>query len=253
MKIVLSYRRDDAPGTTDRIYDRLVEHYGEKNVFMDVDSLLPGVDFYDHIQEVLNGCSILLAIIGPRWLGEREGRNSRIYDPDDWVRIEVETALQRRIPVVPVLVEGATLPQRDQLPETLQALLRRQVAPVGRGPEFRFHVDRLIRSLDSLLPKRPTSDRKNPSTVTGQNKKHVASDVASEVTRIRGLKPQNVSWKQLRRGSESLTGRNDYASLPPRKRAQDRALAKRIANNADLKVEALLSILDEAGLGHEEG
>jgi tetratricopeptide (TPR) repeat protein len=151
MKIVLSYRRSDAPGMAGRIRDWLAQHYGDGNVFMDIDSIPPGVNFREYIEEQLKECDVLLAIIGPRWIGQRRGKPPRIKDEDDWVRIEVETALQRDIPVVPVLVEGAAIPRPNQLPETLQPLLRRNAASVGRGRDFHAHVGHLIRSLDRLL------------------------------------------------------------------------------------------------------
>jgi tetratricopeptide (TPR) repeat protein len=152
MKIVLSYRRSDTKGTSGRIFDRLAQHYGHENVFMDVDSIPAGIDFYDHIQEVLNGCSVLLAIIGPRWTGQRRGKSPRIMDETDWVYMEVATALQRKIPVVPILVDGVAMPAREKLPEALQALVRRNAVPVDSGRDFHPHVDRIIRSLDRLLP-----------------------------------------------------------------------------------------------------
>src|SRR3954452_2562555 len=150
-KIILSYRRTDAPGTAGRIFDRLVQHYGPESVFMAVDSIPFGVDFHEHIQNALSGCDALLAIIGPRWLGEDPSGSLRIADKNDWVRIEVETALNRNIPVVPVLVDGAAIPERSRLPETLQALTRRNAAPVDSGRDFHPHVDRLIRSVDRLF------------------------------------------------------------------------------------------------------
>jgi hypothetical protein len=92
IKIVVSYRRDDARGTAGRIYDRLEQHYGRESVFMDVDSIPFGVDFHDHIQEVLSGCSALLAVIGPHWIGQRRGKPPRIKEETDFVRMEVEAA-----------------------------------------------------------------------------------------------------------------------------------------------------------------
>src|SRR3954468_4125021 len=121
MKVFLSYRRSDTQGTTGRIFDILARRYGDKRVFMDVDDIPFGVDFREHIRKELSQCGILLAIIGPRWFGESEHR--RIHDEDDFVRIEVETALQSGVWVVPVLVDGAAMPQADQLPESLRDLV----------------------------------------------------------------------------------------------------------------------------------
>src|SRR4051812_33687877 len=126
MKVVLSYRRSDSLGATGRIFDRLVRHYGNQSVFMDVDGIPFGVDFRKHIIKELSECDVLLVIIGPRWFGE--GKHQRIHDEGDFVRIEVETALQRGVLVVPVLVDGAAMPQAGQLPETLQDLAFRNAA-----------------------------------------------------------------------------------------------------------------------------
>ena len=123
--IILSYRREDSAGVTGRIFDRLAQEFGTDRVFMDIDSMPAGVDFHDHLQEILADCGALLVVIGKSWRSQRKGQPARIMDPDDWVRIEVETALERSIPVVPLLIDGATLPNRDQLPESLWPLLRR--------------------------------------------------------------------------------------------------------------------------------
>jgi DNA-binding transcriptional regulator of glucitol operon len=150
-KILISYRRDDSPGTAGRIFDRLVERYGRDRVFMDIDNMPFGVDFEEHLREVLNGCGVLLAIIGPDWIGRRRGKPPRIKDEHDWVRLEVETALNRQIPVAPVLVDGADLPKQQSLPATLHALLRRNALPVDSGRDFNAHVTRMIAGLDQLL------------------------------------------------------------------------------------------------------
>src|SRR4051812_48824976 len=99
MRIVLSYRRSDTAGISGRLFDKLNTHFGQGSVFMDVDSIPFGVDFRKHIQRELEGCDVLLAIIGHRWLGG--GKNLRIKQETDFVRLEIETALQRDIPVVP--------------------------------------------------------------------------------------------------------------------------------------------------------
>src|SRR5437588_8885827 len=109
--IVLSYRRADTPGIAGRIFDRLKAHYGPDGVFMDIDNIPFGIDFREHIKEALQQSDILVVVIGPRWMGVSEARETRINDETDFVRIEVETALQRPIPVIPVLVERAIMPK----------------------------------------------------------------------------------------------------------------------------------------------
>ena len=132
---------------TGRIFDRLTQEFGTDRVFMDIDSMPAGVDFHDHLQEILADCGALLVVIGKSWRSQRKGQPARIMDPDDWVRVEVETALQRSIPVVPLLIDGASLPNRDQLPESLWPLLRRNALPVDSGRDFHAQLTRLVRDL----------------------------------------------------------------------------------------------------------
>jgi hypothetical protein len=145
--IILSYRREDSAGVTGRIFDRLSQEFGTDRVFMDIDSMPAGVDFHEHLQAILADCGALLVVIGKSWRSQRKGQPARIMDPDDWVRIEVETALERGIPVVPLLIDGASLPSRDQLPESLWPLLRRNALPVDSGRDFHGQLSRLVRDL----------------------------------------------------------------------------------------------------------
>jgi hypothetical protein len=145
--IILSYRREDSAGVTGRIFDRLTQEFGTNRVFMDIDSMPAGVDFHDHLQTILADCGALLVVVGKGWRSQRKGQPARIMDPDDWVRIEVETALDRGIPVVPLLIDGAALPSRDQLPESLWPLLRRNALAVDSGRDFHAQLTRLVRDL----------------------------------------------------------------------------------------------------------
>ncbi len=148
MRIVLSYRRLDAGAIAGRIFDKLAKHYGETNVFMDIDSIPFGVDFREHIRKELDKCDVLLAIIGPHWAGDR--KHARINAETDLVRIEIETALQRNIPVIPILVDETAMPEPENLPESLRPLAFRNAAPVDSGRDFHPHMDRLIRDLNDL-------------------------------------------------------------------------------------------------------
>src|SRR6476659_10190381 len=103
-QVFISYRRDDSADVTGRIYDRLAQKYGAANVVMDVDSIPLGVDFREFLGSAVGRCRVLLAVIGPQWLPILARRREA---PLDFVRLEIEAALERRIPVIPALVSGA--------------------------------------------------------------------------------------------------------------------------------------------------
>jgi hypothetical protein len=130
--IFLSYRRDDSAGYAGRLFDFLRERLGEDRVFMDVTDIAPGSDFVQTLARGLHEADAVLVLIGPRWAGAStvEGR-LRLWEPDDFVRKEVVTALASGRRVVPVLVQGAAMPRAEQLPGDLQGLLTRQAVALS--------------------------------------------------------------------------------------------------------------------------
>src|SRR3974390_1443664 len=117
-RIAISYRRSDSAAIAGRIFDRLSVHYGPESVFMDIDDIPIGADFRTHIQDKLKLADVLVTVIGAQWTGASGERAARIREPQDPVRVEVETALTRRVPIIPVLVDGARMPEAAELPET---------------------------------------------------------------------------------------------------------------------------------------
>ncbi|HET9276903.1 MAG TPA: tetratricopeptide repeat protein [Flavitalea sp.] len=149
--IFISYRRDDSLGSTGRLYDRLVEHFGADSVFIDVDGIAPGEDFIDAMEQAVGKCEILIAVIGKRWLSISNESGKRLIDnPSDFVRIEIAAALKRGITIVPVLVENAQMPNPDELPEDIRSISRRNAIEISHG-RFELDTDRLIKSLESIL------------------------------------------------------------------------------------------------------
>ena len=121
----MSYRRADSVGTAGRLFDRLAERFGVERVFRDIDSIETGEDFDDSIRDALRLATVVLIVIGPRWLDARSADGTRrIDDPDDYVRREIEVALSSDATVIPLLVEDATLPAPASLPESIRALAR---------------------------------------------------------------------------------------------------------------------------------
>jgi hypothetical protein len=148
-RITISYRRDDSLDITGRIFDRLVGHFGREAVFRDIDSIPPGADFRRHIDRVFDKSDIILAIVGPRWIGP-DNEHLRLASPDDPVRVEIETALRKEKPLIPVLVSRAMMPHREVLPDSLHDFVYRRAVQVDSGQDFDGHVGRLIRAIERL-------------------------------------------------------------------------------------------------------
>jgi flagellar biosynthesis GTPase FlhF len=148
--IMISYRRDDSEVITGRIFDRLVTHYGKEAVFHDIDSVPLGVDFREHINTVLNTSDIVLAVVGPKWVGQRAGV-SRLANAADPVRVKIEGDLGRNVPLIPILVLRGKMPRPDQLPPSLQDFAYRNALPISSGRNFDVHMTRLFRSMDEIL------------------------------------------------------------------------------------------------------
>ena len=149
--IFISYRRDDTSGYSRLLYDRLVREFGEAQVFMDVETIRePGTDFVDAINHGVGQCSVLLALIGRSWVSstDRDGQR-RLDDPDDFVRLEVATALARDVRVVPIVVQGARMPGADDLPDNLKTLARRQALTLSHE-DWDHDVGKLIAALAKI-------------------------------------------------------------------------------------------------------
>jgi hypothetical protein len=155
VKIVISYRRADSAAIAGRILDRLVARYGAASVFIDIDGIPVGVDFRDHVRRTLEHADAVVAIVGPRWVGPRDG-GARIRDDDDPVRVEIEATLSLGVPLCPVLVDGAAMPAEAELPATLARFPYLNATVVDAGRDFDHHAGRLIAALDTILgPKAP--------------------------------------------------------------------------------------------------
>jgi hypothetical protein len=156
--IFICYRREDSADVTGRIYDRLVDHFGPEHVFMDVEAIRLGYDFRSEIDQTIKVCSIVIIVIGDEWLAQVDGKR-RIDDENDRVRIEIETALRREIPIIPVLTRGASHPTKAMLPASLEALAYRHGTSI-RHEHFRGDVDSLISQMDKLLARQESTPSK---------------------------------------------------------------------------------------------
>ena len=151
-KIFIAYRRHDSAGHAGRLYDRLSSHFGPDRVFLDIDIIKPGDDFIAVIEEPIVLCEVLIAIIGKQWLNSADRSGRRLDKSNDFLRLEIATALKSGIRVIPVLVQGATMPDLQDLPDDLKALARRQALELS-DLCWSHDVGRLINILEQGLNK----------------------------------------------------------------------------------------------------
>jgi TIR domain len=150
--IFICYRREDSQSITDRIFDHLIRYFSRKSLFKDVDNIPPGVDFRTHIDDAVRQSKVMLVIIGRGWLSAKDAtaNQRRLDDPDDFVRVEISSALQLKRSIVPVLVDGARMPTVDELPPALKHLAFINAVQVRSDPDFTGDFTRLRRALEPI-------------------------------------------------------------------------------------------------------
>jgi len=167
-RIFISYRRSDAGWPARWLADRLSRQFGTSVVFQDVESIQPGDDVAVKIEAAVGACSVLLAVIGPQWLAAEGEAGRRLDDPRDWVRLEIEAAVKRRILIIPVLVDGARMPSAGDLPPSIVDLTRRQA--VSLSPSS-FDIRRLVSVLATALRRQGThTEARAPEFPPGQSR-----------------------------------------------------------------------------------
>jgi hypothetical protein len=170
-KVFISYRREDTAPYAGRLYDRLTAHFGEGQIFIDIGQIEAGEDFVDVINRKLASCDTAIVLIGPNWLRATDASGKRrLDDEEDFVRREIDAVLQRKIRVIPTLVGGTSMPRKQDLPEALAPLSRRNAIDLS---ETRFHadVDQLIEVIEKPFAEKAelsatpeTSTRATPAT-----------------------------------------------------------------------------------------
>ena len=168
-KVFISYRRKDERWATNDLYRELRKVLPKEQVFMDFDSIPPGVNFVRFLEKKVEEAEILLAVIGERWLDAKDPKTGRrrLENQRDWVRIEIRQALARDIPVVPVLLDGIDMPPEERLPEDICELTERQFEHVSL-PTFEADVQRLIRGLGLDMQNLETEPARPPQPRSGQ-------------------------------------------------------------------------------------
>jgi|SRR5688572_2599578 hypothetical protein len=201
VKAFISYRRSDSQAATGRLYDRLNAAYPGR-FFRDVSGIGVGVDFLKEIERAVGSSVALIAVIGPTWASAEEAGQKRLADPEDFVRIEISTAIQRGIRIVPVLVGGAAMPREEDLPEPLQGLRRWNAVQLVEE----YYEEGIERLIDALRP--DLGDPVTPGT-PGQN------DTERRVRELRGEAEAAIAVEDWFAGVQAL---QSAVSLDPHNR-----------------------------------
>lgn len=218
-QIFISYRRDDSAAVTGRIYDRLLQKFGRDVIFKDVDSIPLGVNFRKHLDSIISECAVVLVVIGDRWVGiQDESGRPRLDDPRDFVRIEIESALRREIPVVPLLVHNAEVPDEESLPESLRELADRNGMSIGHDPHFHSDINRLISNLEEILeacaPKEPAAARE-PISVRDPDPPRAKMSARQSEASVTTAKPSALFAAPAAASHERFAAPQQAAPAPP--------------------------------------
>lgn len=204
-KIFISYRRDDSQYVTDAIYSEMCKHFGNENVFLDVDDIPPGVDFPEFLAGEIASVDAVLVIIGQDWARIIEERAEQL---DDFVRIEIESALEQGKLVIPVLVKNASMPNFSDLPKSVHPLQRKNAVPVRRHPDMERDCERLANGIERAIkhnrgqvkptPVKPASVPPERPRQQPAKKASVSSEKQQPVSFSELLKTKSIPSEELR-------------------------------------------------------
>src|SRR5262245_48765159 len=207
-KIFINYRRGDDPVTTGRLFDQLEEVFARDQLFMDVDSIPPGHDFVRVLEEQVARCDVLLAIIGKGWLGARDHQGARRLDkPDDFVRIEIASALKQQKLVIPILVHDARMPRTDELPENIRPLAWRNAVRLSHE-RFRADTQALIKAIQRALeeaqaPRRAQEEAEAQAEELKQRQQQAAARQREQAQQEEEARPKAARTERQREQQEA--------------------------------------------------
>ena len=207
-RIFISYRRQETAWPAGRLYDVLVENFPAEQVFKDVDNIDPGDEFVERIKAAVGSCDVLLALIGPQWLTmtDEDGQR-RLDDPEDYVRLEIETALTRKIRVIPILVDEARIPRANELPATLAPLVGRNAVEIN---PITFDTKRLIATVQKTLADVKVSDTTAASAASTARPDQSSQQIA-QAAELTEQRPRRQTEEQARQEAKGK----------PRREAED--------------------------------
>ncbi|MDZ4765180.1 MAG: uracil-DNA glycosylase family protein [Chloroflexota bacterium] len=183
-RIFINYRRQDSEGYVGRLYDHLANFFPRDDIFMDIEALLPGVDFVEALEKAVASCEIFLAVIGTQWLEMTDDSGARRLEQwNDFVRIEIALALKHKKLVIPVLIGGAKMPAPDRLPDDITALARRNSFEISHK-RFAYDVESLVTSIQRAIPARTLKATTSPDVERRKESalKDVRDDLVNAIT-----------------------------------------------------------------------
>jgi len=224
--IFISYRRADATPYARLLKSELAGRFPDARVFMDLDSIEPGLDFGEVIRQAVDSCAVLVILIGRQWLAlaDSEGHR-RLDDPDDFVRFEIQTALERGVRVIPVLVDDAMPPRRHELPAELQKLARLNALELS-SVRYQYDADRLLNLINKVLV--------------------AANELTETAGRGRDEESRKSALGQKGRARDPLSGADEPVKIARRRQAEKRVLY--IEARAETRVgrfEDAIGLLDD--------
>jgi len=186
-KVFISYRRDDTSAYAGRLSENLGNYFGVDQIFMDVFSIEVGDEFPEAIEKAVTDCDLLIAVIGKQWLSSATDNGRRLDDPNDFVRKEIVTALERNIRIIPVLVQTASMPRQEDLPPVMARLANRQAIEIRDG-SWKQDVESLINKITKATSKESPIVRSAPITFRGRlQKKSFAATVIATFLLLTGV------------------------------------------------------------------
>ena len=248
--VFISYRRQTAPGEARALFNDLVSRLGKSSVFMDVDSIALGRDFRRVLRKTLESCDLMLVVIDKNWVEakDEEGR-TRLKSPDDFVRMEIETALKRDIVVTPILVEGAQMPTTEQLPREIEDLAYRNAFELTHN-RWESDVQEMVRRLGLVSSEQaleietdhpPTAPPRDPTPPAGGDPSTQRRVLVLVTALIMVIITASSGGLLLINGTPGTTeadlaaerGKRDVNSATVKQRVDDNASAKTQAEEAD--------------------
>jgi formylglycine-generating enzyme len=180
MNIFISYRRKDQPFAAGRVYHDLKRVFGKDSLFKDVDNIAPGADFRKLIFDKIDSCQVFLSIIGDDWRGKTPDGLCRIFDKNDYIKLETECALKNGIKIIPVLLGDCEMPQKNDLPEEIHGLLQIHAARLRTDPDWERDIEKLIETIQGYSNQFTLSKSQNEEDLWH------AADKANIIKRFKG-------------------------------------------------------------------